>query len=324
MQGLDYEEQLAQKTDFLRQAFLCYGISGIPEIAVIPSKPFEYRNRLQFHRVPVGVEAEFPNRKSRTRSLNLARKEESVCGFMARGASEIVPVKDCLTAAPVIRRSLSAGGIVPPVDMDRFCVYGKDSTLLIEGRNSCGTARVHQKDIKMDAGVFFQSNGDLLELLIDEILGTAESAKKSLPAADFYCGVGTFAVFLQDVFDRIDLLEADKNALRLARENICLKEARFFGQSDTVWAQNARKNMVYGFVAADPGRQGLSEAMRRFLRSNCEILCYVSCNPNALARDAAFLLDTGDNGGLKLESLSFYDFYPQTKHIESLAVFRRS
>jgi 23S rRNA (uracil1939-C5)-methyltransferase len=205
-------------------------------------------------------------------------------------------------------------------------VYGRDSTLLVEGRDSsCGLTRVHQKDIRIDAGTFFQSNGALLELLIDELLSIAGTADRQLPAADLYCGVGTFAVYLQAIFERIDLLETNKSALNLARMNVPLTGARFFCQRDTVWAMNAGKAVrePYGFAVVDPSRQGLSGAMCRFLRDNCEILCYVSCNPNALARDAAILLDPQCPGGLSLESLTFYDFYPQTRHIESLAVFTR-
>jgi 23S rRNA (uracil1939-C5)-methyltransferase len=336
--GLDYEEQLRQKKEVLRQAFLRNGWSAaaIPAIKVIPSRPFEYRDRIQLRRVPPGAEPALPAGKSRIRALKLKQEPESVYGFMssrsraapAKAAPEIVPVKDCPVAAPVIRQALRSGGIVPPVDRDRFCVYGKDSTLLVEGRLSRGVVRIRGKDIKVDAGVFFQSNGTLLEPLIDEILHAAEDADKRLPAADLYCGVGTFGIFLRDFFDRLDLLEAEKDALRLARENVNLPGARFFGQNDDVWARNAEKAVPaarggYGFAVADPGRRGLCPAMSRFLGANCGLLCYVSCNPNALARDAALLSSPEVGPGLELISLSFYDFYPQTKHIESLAIFRR-
>lgn len=337
LQGIDYEEQLRLKKEFLQEAFPRNGVSAarIPDVKVIPSRPFEYRNRIQLHRLPPDAEPAPAAGKSRPRSLLLERKPENLYGFMSRrgrAASgktipQIVPVNDCPVASPVIRRALRTGGIAAPVDRDRFCVYGRDSTLLVEGRQSRGPARIREKDITMDAGVFFQSNGTLLEPLIGEILTAAEDADKRLPAADLYCGVGTFAVFLRDIFERLDLLEADRDALLLARENVRASGARFFGQNDAAWARNAGKTVPaarggYGFAVADPGRQGLHAAMSRFLAANCEILCYVSCSPNALARDAA-LLSSPEDGGLELISLSFYDFYPQTKHIESLAVFRR-
>ncbi|MDR0662473.1 MAG: class I SAM-dependent RNA methyltransferase [Spirochaetaceae bacterium] len=336
---MDYAEQLGKKKAFLSEAFLRAGVptlADIPEIKVIPSRPFEYRNRIQLRRVPRGTENDVPRGKSRLRPLRPERAQPAAYGFMTRSggkdggkngsrAVEIVPVNDCLTADPLIRHALKNGRLIPPIDRDRFSVYGKDSTLLIEGRNSRGMARMREKIIAMDAGVFFQSNGALLELLIGDILSVSKDADKKLAAADFYSGVGTFATFLQDDFQRIDLLESNKAALALYRENVKLKDARFFGQNDTVWARNSGKYIKkpYGFVIADPGRQGMGEAMLRFLGSNCEILCYVSCNPASLARDAAVLLNPAGNTGLKLVSLSFYDFYPQTKHIESLSVFIR-
>jgi 23S rRNA (uracil1939-C5)-methyltransferase len=343
LHGIDYGEQLRQKKEALRQAFLRTGGLAVPDIRVIPSRPFGYRNRIQLHRVPADTPPDRPAYLSgklkrgcgRARPLRLERRRESAVGFMSRGgrnvSAAIVPVDDCLVASPSIRQALRTGGIVPPVDRDRFCVYDSDSGLLVEGVNSRGTARIRHKDITVDAGVFFQSNAALLELLIDEALAVSEGARNDLPAADFYCGVGTFGIFLRERFERIDLLESNRDALRLARENVKASGARFFGQSDTVWAQNTGKSArePYGFAVADPGRQGLSAAMARFLGACCNILCYVSCNPSALARDAAILTspENGlrkDGGGLRLESLSFYDFYPQTKHIESLAVFRRN
>jgi 23S rRNA (uracil1939-C5)-methyltransferase len=48
-------------------------------------------------------------------------------------------------------------------------------------------------------------------------------------------------------------------------------------------------------------------------------LAYVSCDPATLARDSKILLA----GGYQLKKLHFYDFYPQTAHIESLAVFKK-
>jgi tRNA/tmRNA/rRNA uracil-C5-methylase (TrmA/RlmC/RlmD family) len=75
----------------------------------------------------------------------------------------------------------------------------------------------------------------------------------------------------------------------------------------------------YGLIVADPPRQGLSAGARRWLAGRpAPLLAYVSCNPATLARDSGELL----RGGWELEKLACYDFYPQTAHIESLALFR--
>jgi 23S rRNA (uracil1939-C5)-methyltransferase len=235
--------------------------------------------------------------------------------------SEIVPVRDCLIADPAIRRALQADSIRPPLHKDRFSVYGREGALFVEGAGG-GAVNIAGRALRMDAGVFFQSNGAMLEVLLADILRVAETAEKDGRAADFYCGVGTFAAFLQERFRRIDLLEADRDALALARFNVRAEGARFFAQDDRCFALNAARNGAgpYVFAVADPGRQGMDAAMCRFLSSGaCGLLCYVSCNPTALGRDTARLRA----GGLELEALTFYDFYPQTRHVESLAVFRR-
>ncbi|MCL2270747.1 MAG: class I SAM-dependent RNA methyltransferase, partial [Treponema sp.] len=58
---------------------------------------------------------------------------------------------------------------------------------------------------------------------------------------------------------------------------------------------------------------------RRLAAEGPPLLAYVSCDPATLARDSAILL----KGGYELTELRLYDFYPQTAHIESLALFVR-
>ena len=74
-------------------------------------------------------------------------------------------------------------------------------------------------------------------------------------------------------------------------------------------------------MVMDPPREGLSSPLSEWLAHNGpELAAYVSCDPATLARDTRILL----NGGYKLDELSLYDFYPQTAHIESLAIFSRA
>jgi 23S rRNA (uracil1939-C5)-methyltransferase len=142
-----------------------------------------------------------------------------------------------------------------------------------------------------------------------------------------YCGVGTFAVFLHSLkrFKRIDAVEENKAALSLARDNISgarlMPGARtdFFAVSADTWAKDNKNR--YGFIIADPPREGLSRGVRAWLcQRGTPVFAYVSCNPATLARDSEALIKSG----YTLSSLTFYDFYPQTPHMESLAVFKRS
>jgi 23S rRNA (uracil1939-C5)-methyltransferase len=222
-------------------------------------------------------------------------------------------------ADPALRRLLRQG-VVPPPGRDRFTLYGRNGRVLREGGEpSRGSFPFLEKHILIDAGVFFQSNGTLLERLIGELRTLAAGADPSLPMADLYCGTGVFAAFLGERFAGADLVEINKTALALARRNVSAPGARFFAQSDEEWAA-AGEGGPYGFVTADPPRQGLSRGMRRYLiRRGPPLLAYISCDPAVLARDSRELL----GGGYVLEKLLLYDFYPQTAHIETLAVFSR-
>ncbi|MDR1636720.1 MAG: methyltransferase [Treponema sp.] len=298
LQHLAYDSQLEAKKSILKESFARIGaLPGVPEPAVFPSPPWEYRNRMQFHRLPNG------------RGV----------GLMARKGAGVVPLSDCPAADRGIRDLLASGLISPPPHKDRFTLYSRDGLLLREGGPSRGRVKLRGEGILMDAALFFQSNAALLERLIGDLLALAGEADRSRPLADIYCGVGTFAFFLKGSFPRIDLVEENRAALALARENVGGGENGYFAMKDEEWARG-RGRGNYGFIVADPPRQGLSPAMRAWLAGvEAPILAYVSCDSSTLARDSRELLA----GGWSLEGLGFYDFYPQTAHIESLAVFKR-
>jgi 23S rRNA (uracil1939-C5)-methyltransferase len=122
-------------------------------------------------------------------------------------------------------------------------------------------------------------------------------------------------------------MEENRAALALARKNVGTAGNDFFAMTDNEWVRTRQErrspgtSVSYGLIIVDPPRQGLSPSMRRWLaRGPAPLLAYVSCDPATLARDSGEL--TG--GVWKLDDLAFYDFYPQTPHIEALAIFRNS
>jgi 23S rRNA (uracil1939-C5)-methyltransferase len=309
LQHLNYRSQLAEKAVILRDAFTRLG--GIPlsgAIPVIPSPPWEYRNRIQLHRIPRGKSS-----------------GGTTLGFKARKSGDVVPVRDCPVSDPGLRAVLREASALPPPGQDRFTLYARGDTLVSEGSIRRTTTRqgavvLCGKEIRMDAGVFFQSNGVMLEELISGLLQAAAEADTELPMADLYCGVGTFAAFLGKPFPRIDLVEENPAAIALARENTRGMETRLFAQTEDRWVKGGSLENRYGFMVADPPRQGLSPVLRKALvQKGPPILAYVSCDPATLARDSGELIA----GGYRLDRLMGYDFYPQTAHIESLVVFKR-
>jgi 23S rRNA (uracil1939-C5)-methyltransferase len=232
-----------------------------------------------------------------------------------------VVLDDCPVAESGIRKALREGRLLPPQGRERFNVFSRQKTFLCEGMTEQGRVSVLDREIAMDVRVFFQSNAAMLELLIEDLMAAANTTNKTLPLADIYCGVGTFASFLGGEFSEIDLVEENETSLALAGENMPEgKKVNYYALTDTVWSKTQKKERAWGFIVLDPPRKGLSLAMREFLVKNGpDLAAYVSCDPATLARDSRFLLE----GGYALKELTLYDFYPQTAHIESLAVFSR-
>ncbi len=304
LQHISYDEQLAAKAAVLADAFRRIGgFVDLPPVKTVPSPPYGYRNRMQFHRVAK------------------PKPDEPRVGLKMRLSDEVLPIGVCPIADDGIRTALAQRRVLPPPQADRFTVYSRGATFLTEGGTERGTVRILNRELALNVKGFFQSNAAALESLIPDLLAAAEGVDPDLRAADLYCGVGTFAAFLVDRFPRIDLLERDRGALALARENARGSGVRYFALSDDEWSRLPREKSEtgrYGFAVVDPPRVGLSTGLRkRIAELRPQVLAYVSCDPATLARDAKELAGT-----YVLDSLSCYDFYPQTPHVEALAVFR--
>jgi 23S rRNA (uracil1939-C5)-methyltransferase len=297
LQHLAYDAQLSAKERILREAFSRIGGGEAGEIRVRPSPPFGCRNRVQFHCLP-------SNRK--------------ILGFKARRGAEIIPLDSCPVADGAITEAFKAGALVPPPDKDRFTVYGRGELLLSEGGKRRGRLTLLGREITLDAGVFFQSNALMLEVLLEDL--KALGPGKGNAMADVYCGVGTFAFFLGQDFGEIDLVEENKAALSLARENLRGEGRRFHEVSGDDWVKGLKGKSPWDFMILDPPREGLSPALLRWLiQKGPERLAYVSCDPATAARDFRDLRGSG----YVLKELYLYDFYPQTAHVESLGYYIR-
>ena len=164
---------------------------------------------------------------------------------------------------------------------------------------------------------FFQGNRYLVGALVRRILECAIGDR----VVDLYAGVGLFSVALAANGAHVTAVEGES----FAAADLATNAQPFASRLDVVRAtvEDAVRRpagRVPSAVVLDPPRTGVSPAALSALAAwRVPTLVYVSCDPPTLARDAAKLL----TAGYTLASLDAFDLFPNTPHVESVAVFRR-
>lgn len=181
------------------------------------------------------------------------------------------------------------------------------------------TVEVAGRPMYLSAGSFFQTNLDMVPRVIARMREELDG-RSIRGAADVYGGIGTFGLPLSDSVERITIIELDPQAADAAR----MTTERWEVDNVEVVSAHAERALptlpALDLVIVDPPRSGLGETVVKALLDNAAPhIFYVSCAPGSLARDLAQL----ESGGYRVEALEMFDFYPQTYHVESLAVLRR-
>jgi tRNA/tmRNA/rRNA uracil-C5-methylase (TrmA/RlmC/RlmD family) len=177
--------------------------------------------------------------------------------------------------------------------------------------------RVIDGTLQRRAESFFQANRFLLPELVAAV---AAAVPESGEVLDLYAGVGLFSVALA-ALGRLEVtaVEGDRSSGADLRENARAHaprlDARVGGVEEYLASRQGRRPAT---LIVDPPRTGLSkQAAEMLVRLAPSRLIYVSCDPPTLARDARRLLDAG----YRMESLRAFDLFPNTPHVEALAVF---
>lgn len=173
--------------------------------------------------------------------------------------------------------------------------------------------------LKRDVRAFFQSNRFLLEPFVQRVTALVPETG---PVCDLYAGVGLFGLSLAaagrgDITlvegDAISAHDLDDNARPFARR---LRVER----SSVEEFLRRRTPPSAATVIVDPPRTGMSrEAIGRLLQASPARVIYVSCDVATLARDVRMLVDAD----YALEVVSAVDLFPNTAHVETIAVFQR-
>jgi 23S rRNA (uracil1939-C5)-methyltransferase len=141
---------------------------------------------------------------------------------------------------------------------------------------------------------------------------------------DLFCGLGNFTLPLARRAGRVVGVEGDAGLVARARENAVrngLGNVEFHA-ADLAKDLRGEPWMQAGFdkLLLDPPRAGAAEVLAQLPLEGIRRIVYVSCHPGSLARDAGFLVR---ERGYRLVAAGAMDMFPQTAHVESIALFEK-
>jgi 23S rRNA (uracil1939-C5)-methyltransferase len=305
-QHLAYETQRAAKAEILRDALVRIGGLALPGAVEVEASPaYGYRGRAR-----VGV-------------------ARGVVGFRRLRSHALEPAAACPVLVPELEQALAALAADPPAkdgeielcagDDGGVRAWGPGGLLHGEAQLAIDAGPVR---IAVSPGVFFQGNARVRGALLDVVLAAAGRGRRVL---DLCAGAGFFTFGLAERFAEVLAVESSPSAARDLRRNLeaggtknvavrCAPLERFLASAEP-------RDFAADAVVVDPPRTGLGAALAKDLAeaAGAARVVYVSCAPATLARDLAVLAAAG----LRLESVRGLDLFPQTAHVEAIAVLSR-
>jgi 23S rRNA (uracil1939-C5)-methyltransferase len=324
-QHMDYSSQLEVKRQIVRQQLQrLAGLTDFPVEAVVPSpNQWNYRNSIQFHVSPQGR-----------------------LGFQRAGSNDLIEISECHLPAENINTlwlqvgfeggsgidrlqlregcesdmimGLESRSDQPPdftVDFPISAVFlGPDSHYVLSGDDFI-LMQVKERLFRVSVSSFFQANLDQAAAMVDHVLKLAGNLKGKT-VVDAYCGVGLFSAFMAGQSKRLVAIEVSESSCNDFAVNLdeFNNVELYIDQVENVLPSLDLKPDI---VVVDPPRAGLDARVAAALaKAKPQKIIYVSCDPATLARDVKRLAQNG----YELKSVTPFDQFPQTSHIEVIAL----
>jgi 23S rRNA (uracil1939-C5)-methyltransferase len=168
---------------------------------------------------------------------------------------------------------------------------------------------------------FVQVNGELNRLMVAQAIELLEP-RPTDRVLDLFCGLGNFSLPLARRTAAVIGVEGDAALVARARANAArngIGNAEFHAANLAAESQTGDWACArYDLVLLDPPRAGAREILPVATSSRPRRIVYVSCHPGSFARDAGIL--TGELG-YRLAAAGIMDMFPQTSHVETIALF---
>jgi 23S rRNA (uracil1939-C5)-methyltransferase len=353
-QGLPYERQLAGKSEQVGEALRRLGgLEGFELEEIVPAaEQWRYRNKLEysfgddngdpilgFHaRGRWDLVVDVDDCHLASEAGNAARNEvrdwarlESVPAFDRRAGGGVLRnlvVREGRRSGQIQTRLVTAQRRFPKPPVDLHTIVADDS-----GDSEGPTGVLGEEHLReelcglkweISPSAFFQTNTEMAERLYAVAAEYAGLSGRER-VFDLFCGIGTIGLTMAsraaEIWGLEIVPEATEDAERNAKLN-GIENAHFLaGNARTGVRPLVEKAGKPDVVVLDPPRAGLSQKIvRRVLECEAPRIVYVSCNPTTLAPNAAQLVEAG----YRLTRVRPVDMFPQTPHIECVALLEKT
>lgn len=219
----------------------------------------------------------------------------------------------------------AAHGDVLPYDEAKICITDSNAT---------STEYVDDYVFFNTAGAFFQNNNSILprftayirEHILPPAPSTEEKPIKYL--IDAYSGSGLFTVTLSSMFSSSTGIDISPLSIASANQNAKannISNAKFMAADAAALFKEVTYPPDETAVVIDPPRKGCDDPfLQQLLSYRPRRIVYVSCNVHTQARDIGVLAEGTGRCRYEMESLRGFDFFPQTGHVEGVAILNRS
>jgi len=352
LQHMDNDDQVVFKQQSLVEMMAHAGINVGQVIPALRSKAWGYRRKARLGvkyvhkkgRVLVGF------RERNTRYLaDMSRCEVLVpeVGHRLQALADLIESLEARESIPQIEVACDDHHValvfrnlrdLSDTDTEKLIDFAKSNEFWIQlqpgGPDSITNLYPHKQplyfsplendDIKIGFKVidFTQVNAGINQQMVKQALDYLDLNKQDR-VLDLFCGLGNFSLPMARLCSTVTGVEADLAMVTRAKQNALehgIVNSDYFVADltrldpDTGWMKQQ-----YDKILIDPPRSGALEIAKSIARFNARVLVYVSCQPSSLVRDSKIICDNG----YRLTHLGIMDMFPQTAHVESMAIFEQ-
>jgi 23S rRNA (uracil1939-C5)-methyltransferase len=268
-----------------------------------------------------------PNEYGYRSSITLHRSEHAY-GFFSKQGRDLIAIDSCPLAVDSINMH------IPKL----FEISGKKDVTIKSDRqgkvyisNQPGSRFYKDSffgtDIMFSPLAFSQVNAPIASSIAEKLGQWVKQEAAGNVLFDVFCGVGFFSALLRDLFDSVIGIDNSSIAIDCAaatKKSLKAENIKFYcdDAEKKFPAYYLKFSKTQNVILLDPPRSGIDKPLAEYLSriENAHSIYYISCDPATLARDSMLITKSKK---WALERVACFAMFPRTKHIESMALFKR-